>query len=101
MSCCIYCVYSLVLQQEQDSHPVSTFGTSETCLFKSEAILTKKKKFKRIYIFIVLALKCFNTVLCIHMACYYRYMYFIVAIKLTVTAGLMVIFEVKIIIKRV
>lgn len=62
MSCCIYCVYSLVLQQEQDSHPVSTFGTSETCLFMSEAILTKKKKkhIKRIYIFILFSIKMFQ-----------------------------------------
>lgn len=62
----------------------------------------KKKNILSVFIYLYcLALKCFNTVLCIHMACYYRYMYFIVAIKLTVTAGLMVIFGVKIIIKRV
>lgn len=53
MSYCIYCVYSLAVQQEQDSHPVSTFGMSESQKHVCILISTKKKNFKRIYIFIV------------------------------------------------
>lgn len=59
MSCCIYCVYSLVLQHEQNSHPVSSFGTSETCLFMSEAILTKKKTLS-VFIFLLFSIKMFQ-----------------------------------------